>query len=385
MTTIWTTYPSLTNEAIEEARKIVGVELRRPRPRKSVAAKDAIIEYSRHIGSRNPLYIQETYASGTYLGGLIAHPTWLFCVDDTILYPKLPGIHAIYAGVTWEWFRPIRIGDSFTATAQITGIEENEGGFCGRMVLQTGDIVYRNQYGQIVARATPRVFRTPRNEAKRRAKYANVEKYNYQMEEIQKVYAAYDDEYIHGESARYWETQAEDEELPPLMRGPLTTEDINLFISTVRGTLTFKAFLDHWRRHPADAYIDPQTGMPDSWDTSFLKDDPAREFGFPSAHDAGLQRVAWLEDMVTNWMGDLAFLRRLDVRLTRPCIHGDSTWCKGNATKKYRNGSEHLIDLNVRCENQRGEVTATGTATVSLVSKDPDGMPPILTADRPLS
>ena len=81
MTTVEDKPPPLNKDAIEAARQLLGTPLRRPRPRKRVASKDAIIEYTRAIGSRNPLYLQDTYASGTYYGSLVAHPTWLYCVD----------------------------------------------------------------------------------------------------------------------------------------------------------------------------------------------------------------------------------------------------------------------------------------------------------------
>lgn len=370
--------PPLNKDAIEAARQLLETPLRRPRPRKSVASKDAIIEYTRAIGSRNPLYLQDTYASGTYYGSLIAHPTWLYCVDNTDVYAKLPGLHAIYGSVAWEWHHPIRVGDSFTTTAKLTDMREAKGAFCGKMVVQSGEVEYRNQHGQLVATAATEVLRTPRDSAQAMGKYATLDRSNYSAGDIQRIYQAYDDEYIRGEAPRYWEDQSDDEGLLPLVRGPLTTEDINLFVACVRGTPAYRAFLEHWRRHPADAYIDQLTGMPDSWDASLLKDEPARNFGFPAAHDTGIQRVAWLEDLVTNWMGDHAFLRRLEVRLTRPNIHGDSTWCQGSVVKKYREGPEYLIDLRLRCEDQRGKETAVGSATVSLVSKDPDSLPPIL-------
>ncbi len=384
MNAISPTSPSLSDQAVEEAKQLIGAELRRPRPRKAVATKDAIIEYSRAMGSRNPLYTQETYASGIYYGSLVAHPTWLLCVDNTVVHPKLPGIHTIYAGATWEWYHPIRVNDRFTATAQLTDVQEKRGQFCGRMVLQTSEVVYRNQHGQTVARAIPRVLRTPREEAKVLGKYRDVERHRYSAEEITAIYKAYDDETTFGERPRYWEDQEGGEELPPIVRGPLTTEDINFFVTAVQGAMTFRQFHNHWRRHPSDAFIDPDTGMPDSWDISLHKDRVAREFGFPAAHDTGLQRVAFLESLVTNWMGDYSFLRYLDVRLTLPVIHGDTVWCHGTLIRKYRQGEEYLSDLELRCDNQCGETVATGSATVSLVSRDADSLPPILTSQGPL-
>ena len=110
--------------------------------------------------------------------------------------------------------------------------------------------------------------------------------------------------------------------------------------------------------------------MPDTWDASFLLDKVAQEFGFPIAHDTGLQRVAWLEFLVTNWMGDLAMLRRLDVRLTHPFFHVDTAWLRGTVTGTEIRDRRAYADLRVWINNQVGVVVATGTARVEMPSRD---------------
>jgi acyl dehydratase len=337
-----------------------------------------MIAYARSIGSRNPLYTDLAHGHGTFYGAQVAYPTFLYCIDDTFIAPKLPGIQAIYAGCTWEWFFPIRADDAITATARLVDVQEKEGEFCGPMVLQIGEVVYTNQYGKVVARATPRVLRTPRDAARARGKYADLGRHPYTQAEFAHVLDSYEVEEVRGEDARYWETVQEGDTLTPVVKGPLTTEDMNMYVGIVRGTLFFRSFLAHWRKHPADVFWDPDTGMPDSWDSSLLRDATAREFGFPGAHDAGSQRISWLDNLITNWMGDLGFLRRLDVRLVRPNLHGDTTWAKGRVTGKRQENGQFLVDLDVWCENQRGEVTATGSAVVALVAKQVDTLPPVL-------
>jgi hypothetical protein len=51
-------------------------------------------------------------------------------------------------------------------------------------------------------------------------------------------------------------------------------------------------------------------------------------------------------------------------------IVGDTTWCRGKVARKYTKDGCALVDLEIRAENQRGEVTAPGFATVMLPSKD---------------
>jgi hypothetical protein len=51
-------------------------------------------------------------------------------------------------------------------------------------------------------------------------------------------------------------------------------------------------------------------------------------------------------------------------------IVGDTTWCKGKVKRKYAKDGYALVDLEIWAENQRGEITAPGLATVILPSKD---------------
>jgi len=49
---------------------------------------------------------------------------------------------------------------------------------------------------------------------------------------------------------------------------------------------------------------------------------------------------------------------------------GDTTWCKGKVTSKYIENGEHLVECQLWAENQRGEITAPGQATVILPSRE---------------
>lgn len=74
--------------------------------------------------------------------------------------------------------------------------------------------------------------------------------------------------------------------------------------------------------------------------------------------------------LVTNWMGDSAYLKRLRAEMRRFNIVGDTTWLKGKVARKYTKDGWALVDLEIWAENQRGEITAPGAATVILPSKD---------------
>jgi len=370
---------TLTPENLAAARALIGVPLRR-RGHHTLASRDLLVRYAKSIGCRNPLYTSLTHGLiNTYWANLLAHPSALFCMDDTIVAPKLAGIHALYAGVTFEWNYPVRAGDTITAAAKLISVEEKHGSFCGPMALQTSEVVYTDQHGRVVATATPRILRTPRPAARERGKYAGLSRYEYKPDEVDAIMRAYAQEEVRGDKPRYWEEVNVGDVLPQVVKGPLTSEDMNLFMGNIGGTRYFRDFLSYWRRHPEGCFKDPETGMPDSWEASLLRDGVARMFEFPSAHDTGLQRVSWLDCLVTNWMGDLAFLRRLDVRMERPVIHGDTNWCRGTVIgKRWDESGRPLVDLEVSCVNQSGVCTALGTATVELVSHDVNVDPPCL-------
>ena len=274
-------YPDLTDEAIEEARKLGGIELRRY-PRWKVAGKELITRFALAIGSRNPLYLSEELVSTNLLGTMLGHPTILHCFDDTFVAPGLPGIHALYAGADWEFFRPVWLNDEIKATARLLDVAKKHGEYCGPMALQTGEVVYINQEGEAVARATSYVMRTPRDAARERGKYMKVPRYRYSPQDLEAIDQAYETEEIRGDVPRYWEEVRVGEQLPAIVKGPLSSDDMLNFVDLVRGTLTFAYFLEHRRRHPQDVYWDPETGMPDSWDASMVKDSVAQVFGFPS-------------------------------------------------------------------------------------------------------
>ena len=370
-------YPELTDEAIEAARELIGVDLRR-RPRWTQVGKELIIRFALCIGSRNPLYISDGLVSTNLFGTMVGHPTILYCFDDTRVAPSLPGIHALYVGTNWEFHRPVLLNDRITSSARLLDVEKKQGDFCGPMALQTGEVVYTNQRDETVARATSYVMRTPRDTARERGKYMGVTRHRYTPEELEAIDRAYEEEWIQGDVPRYWEDVQVGEEIPLIVKGPLSSDDMLNFIDVTRGTLAFSYFLEHWRRHPQDVYWDPETGMPDSWDASMTKDSVAHVFGFPFAHDAGYQRICWLDNLVTNWAGNLGFLESLKVRLGRPNFVYDTTWCKGRVTEKSARDGKRRAELEVWCENQDGQVTAKGSATVALVSRDLELFPPFV-------
>ena len=84
-------------------------------------------------------------------------------------------------------------------------------------------------------------------------------------------------------------------------------------------------------------------------------------------------RFACAAQLLTNWIGDLGFLRKLTVDLPNHFCYQDTMWLSGEVVKKYKEtvGSEeyHALDIRVSGHNQLGETLVDGTAVVYLPEK----------------
>jgi len=101
---------------------------------------------------------------------------------------------------------------------------------------------------------------------------------------------------------------------------------------------------------------------------------------YPVHFDATFARKAGHEDVfmntgftqaalvrvVTDWMGDAGFLRKLYFEMRRQQRPGDTMVCKGRVTDRYEKDGEGCVELAVWAENEREGVTTPGTALVVL-------------------
>ncbi|MFH2012748.1 MAG: MaoC/PaaZ C-terminal domain-containing protein [Pseudomonadota bacterium] len=71
---------------------------------------------------------------------------------------------------------------------------------------------------------------------------------------------------------------------------------------------------------------------------------------------------------LTEWLGNKA-LKKFSVSFRSPVKAKDVITVKGVVTKKYTEGNDNCIDIDVVAENQRGETVVTGNATAALSSK----------------
>ena len=360
--------PALWEGALEEARSLIGVELRRHDHRwNTEASPDSVRHFCWGIGDDNPLFCDDAYGAGTRWGTALAPGCFLYTIDSAVVAPKLRGIQWMYGGTRWEWFRPIRHRDRFTTRVTLLDAVEKRGGKARAFIVQTGESLFYDGDGALVARAVGSTARTPRARAEGGLRYEPRATHRYTAEELAEIGRAIHAEARHGPAPQAWRDIKDGDTLPPILKGPLTITDMICWYAG--GGHTYKAHgraERHRKRHPADAFVNPETGAQDSAARGHTEDKMAREVGMPGGYDVGPQRISWLGQLLTNWVGDDGFVRMLDVKLRRPNIFGDVSWCHGVITGKRVEDGVHLVDLDVRVDNQLGETTATGSATVEL-------------------
>ena len=364
----------ITDEMLKEAQALIGkpVDRRRQQWNESgEVTRDAIRHFVWGVGDNNPLWLSEAYAKGSPVGMLTAPGTFLYSIDSTAIFPGLQGLARLFAGNEWEWFERVRLGDRITADIAYTGFRDVIGKKAGRMILQTGEVVYRNQTGKVVAKAISKCWRTVRTEVEGGLNYPQ-RTHRYPPEELQRIRRSALSEQIRGAEPRYWEDVAVGARLGPLVKGPLTLTDMICWYCGA-GPHGRRPHRLHWKEvedNPDFYYKVEETGSLEFSERGHYDMYMARELGMPGPYDNGFQRTSWLAHLVTDWMGDAGFLKTLSSRLPLPNVFGDTTWVAGTVVDKARGDDGiPIVAVDIQATNQLGEVTTTGRATVVLPTK----------------
>lgn len=109
---------------------------------KTIAESDVYL-FAGITGDLNPFHVNEEYSKNTFFKGRIAHGVLLAGFISTVVGCHLPGPGAIYVKQELKFMAPARIGDTITAKATVTDVNEEK----NRVVLQT---TCTNQEGEVV-------------------------------------------------------------------------------------------------------------------------------------------------------------------------------------------------------------------------------------------
>jgi acyl dehydratase len=91
----------------------------------------------------------------------------------------------------------------------------------------------------------------------------------------------------------------------------------------------------------------------------------ARSAGLPGVIAHGMLTMAFVNQMVTDWLGDRRRVRSLRGRFAGMVLPGDQVTCRGSVVAK--DPRTHLVTLQLTAHNQRGEPVFTkGVAGVEF-------------------
>lgn len=343
-----------------------------------VATKDLFVNMANGIPDLNPLWRDDNYARKTRWGGIIAPPLFEHCITHNgrithlAIPPELGRRSEKLAGLHWEFFKPIKVGDSFRVWQEcsyedITSVEGN-----GLRTFLTNDkSKYINQKNEIVCIKDRKVRVTIIDSSMKRDESSQkMEQYKYTQLEMDFIDRVRDEEIIRGADIRWWDNVKEGDNLQPVIGGPFTLWDqcvcmggLGILVHTTNRVRKLT---------PGDVFQDPETGVWHKGIENHLDDKVAYLVNRPQASVIGVLLEHTLTRVITNWMGDDGFIKIFDHKPYSVWVPlGDTVFGRGKVIKKYiLDDGEHVVDIAVWLEGLRGYMHDMGKITVGLMSKD---------------
>ena len=385
----------ITDEGIALMRQRIGVLVPQASPFNIEAGIDGMRHFAHGYGDDNPLYCDEDYGRRTRWGSMIAAPLFAVTMGTSEIKAMRPeirargahalaGVHEFFSGDEWEWFRPILPGDRMTKRYYLCAVEEkpNSSMGGGRSVITRYRADFTNQRRELVAIDRFKFVRVERDAAVKSGKYSSVQPASWTPDQIDAIDSAYAEQAPPlGADTRHWEDVNVGDQLPTLAKGPLTVTDTVAWMrGWGAGVQNSRLAWKHRKRAPG-FFNRNENGAWDVVERLHWDDRAARMVGNPAAYDFGRMRSAFLSHLITDWMGDGAWIWRMKSEYRRFNFVGDMQWVKGRVAAKSVEQGRCVVDLEVWCENQRGEISAPGSARVILPSRaggevrlpEPDG------------
>ncbi len=115
--------------------------------------EDDVMRFADVSGDRNPLHLDEEYASGTRFCGRIVHGMLGAGLISGVLAMQLPGPGAIYVNQSLRFAAPVRVGDEVTVRVTITGIDRPRKRVTMTTICRVGDRVVIDGEAELVVPA----------------------------------------------------------------------------------------------------------------------------------------------------------------------------------------------------------------------------------------
>ena len=340
----------------------------------------SIQKFCSALGDVNPLYNDPSVGMGTLYNTLIAPPTFILSArtpDSGAAYEqKAYGLRRFSTRATAEWNDVIRLGERLVSDLKVADVRT--GNKWGNRETSEVDstATYRTVHGGVLATATGTVTMVPYQSGEPLILDRNI--HVYSDDQIHSVEKDLDAIPPHrGKIPLYWSEVQEGEKLPALVKGPVEYNSMELWevalaqpTTAALGPVAHRNVLDR----PGRRTTNPTTEWP-FWDVEQTYKDllSSSALGFKMPVARGLHRFALAAQVLTNWMGDLGFLRRVSLDMPNHFCYGDTMWVSGEVVRKFqeRVGNENYLAVEVKLSghNQLGEALVDGTAVAYLPEK----------------
>jgi acyl dehydratase len=266
-----------------------------------------------------PLYSDEVYARGTRYGGLIAPPSYFTRLARSGGYPwpipfpstiqERPGANA---GAVFELVEPVRAGDTLQARGRVTNIEERKGGE-GTVLFFERDFAFTNQLGQYVGTIR-----------RRNLKYLDCMPHS-RPEDL---------------DAAILQRAAEQDPasvIPPYSKR-VTLMQQNQFAGANREFGQYHMDLEF-----------------------------ARSLGLPGVLVIETLKMAFVANMLEDWLGEAGWIRKLTIACPVLDYVGDTLTGRGRVVSKGVHDGMTRLECEFWIENQDGQIGTTGSASVIVL------------------
>jgi len=348
-------------------------------------AAEALTRFAAETDPWNPFWNIPAYAAATRWGSIIAHPFFLDRFQaPTSMVKTHRGLFLTfyYIGYDYEYFQPLKPGDVIRAWSYRPTLEDStdlsgKGPRKFRYVDGHADMI--NQRNELVA--SYRLFCEVHLHEGRPPQEKYIEDYGYTLKELEYLKQLYDNEKSQGEAIHYWDDVKEGDDLPAITTGVTKYTGWGMLGDPPSppgqvARRTMPKYEEQWSM-PNNYFHDRDTGLiyPTLGGRHF--NDKAAQFeGGPRAWHFNTVPRLHLMRVVTNWMGDDAFVRKFSWRHMWRTPIGDALIINAKIARKYEENGEHLVDIKSWCLDLRGTITDMAITTVKLLTKQ-EKYPPV--------
>ncbi len=326
-----------------------------PEPAPLVVNEYVIRHWCEALEDGNPLYLDEAYARTQGLPGVVAPPGSIMTAFATpFRWPWPPGgqeprphIHyevkealglpvGIISDIEIEYGERPQIGDRISISQRLVSVSPWKKTKLGDGHFWTMDRIYRNQYGQLLARERMTAFGYGRDDGATDSTQTSggwspaieemieAKRTGYQPPPVREV---------------FWEDVAVGEELPELV----------MPFNTTRAAYLASATRDFSPQHSNRDYAQQRSKTKDVFvNTPFT--------------------IGMISRFLTDWAGPACTIRRISFAMHGNVCAGDDMIFDGRVTGKHQADNDHLVDVEVVISTRDGPVTPCN-ATVALPTR----------------